>query len=85
MIEKLKKLPISTHSTIHTVSLLAGVFIAVVSSQFPWVPGMVIGMILMLGGLVWHFVFLRCPHCGHHFHIHQAMPKYCPNCGKQVL
>ena len=84
MIKKLKKLPIATHSAIRLICWVSGVFIGLVCSQFEWVPGMVVGLILMLGGIVWHVVFLRCPHCGHLFHFRQAIPIYCPNCGKKL-
>lgn len=85
MLEKLKKLPIATHFRIQIGIMVAGIFIGAVSSQFDFTIGTIIGFVLMIGSFVWHGVFLRCPHCGHHFHFRQAIPKFCPNCGKQVL
>jgi len=83
--EKLKKLPVTTHSAIFYICLLAGIFIGAVSRQFDFGIGMMLGFVLLVAGVVWHIVFLRCPHCGHHFHYRQPIPKFCPNCGKQVL
>ncbi len=85
MIDKLKKLPITTHSVIRLVCWFSGIFIGLVCSQFDWLPGMTVGLVLMLGGFLWHLLFLRCPHCHQTFHVRQPIPKYCPNCGKQVL
>jgi len=84
MIEKLKNLPITTHYSIQIICWIAGIIIGLVGSQFSMV-GSIIGLILMITGFVWHFLFLRCPHCRHSFHVRQPIPKYCPNCGKQVL
>ena len=85
MLKKLKKLPISTHSVIRMVIWFAGIFIGLVCSQFEWLPGAVVGLILMLGGFAWHYLFLRCPHCRQIFNLRYPIPKYCPNCGKQIL
>ena len=85
--KKLKELPLTTHFKIHLVLLISGLFIGLVSSQFTrdGNAGMVIGFVLMLAGLLWRPVFLRCPHCGHHFHVRQAIPKHCPDCGGKIL
>ena len=85
MFEKLKNLPITTHSVIRLVVWFAGIFIGLVCSQFEWLPGSVVGLILMLGGFLWHYLFLRCPHCRHIFNLRSPIPHYCPNCGKQIL
>ena len=85
MLEKLKKLPITTHSVIRMVIWFAGIVIGLVCSQLEWLPGAVVGLILMFGGFAWHYLFLRCPHCHQIFNLRSSIPKYCPNCGKQIL
>ena len=85
MMEKWKKLPVTTPRVIRWILWGVGIFIGLVCSQFDWVPGMVVGLALMLAGFLWHALFLRCPHCHTMFHIRQPIPKYCPNCGKHIL
>lgn len=89
MLEKLKKLPITTRNAIYYIAMFGGCIIGLISGQFSRDgsvnAGMVIGLILIVGAVVWHFLLLRCPHCGHHFHVRQAIPKHCPDCGGKIL
>lgn len=85
--KKLKELPLTTHFKIHLVLLISGLFIGLVSSQFTkdGNAGMVIGFVLMLAGLLWRPVFLRCPHCGGGMPPRGGLPNFCPHCGKKLL
>ena len=86
--EKLKKLPLSTHFAIYAICLAVGVIIVMVSNKFSTDgsvnAAMVFASAVMLAGFVWHSIFLRCPHCDAHFHFKALLPKICPDCGKEV-
>ena len=89
MLEKLKKLPIITRNVIYYITMFGGCIIGLISSQFSQDDsmniGMAVGLLLIVGAVVWHILLLRCPHCDQHFHIRQAIPKHCPNCGSKIL
>lgn len=63
-----------------------GVFIGLVSSQFgvDGNVGMFIGLILIICSFLWHVLFVRCPHCGFHFHVRLPITEHCPNCGEKI-
>lgn len=87
--DKLKNLSLRTHYKIHLGLLLSGLLIGFVFSgihiEHPVMTvGMVIGIVLMLSGLVWKFVFVRCPHCGSGMP-RGGLPNFCPCCGKKLL
>ena len=39
---------------------------------------------LVLGGVIQYAFFGRCPHCGRHLNSRVRLPKYCPECGKEL-
>lgn len=84
--EKLKSLPLTMHWIIHLISFIAGAFVGLVSSQFTVNVniGMIVGFILIILSFVWQMVFLKCPHCGHHFHLRQPVTPHCPICGEKI-
>ena len=59
---KLKQLPLSKHFGIYLGFLAFGVLLAILSTvtNLHWCFA-VISVIL---GFVWHFIFIKCPHCG---------------------
>lgn len=44
---------------------------------------MTAGLLLILAGCVYHHKYFRCPHCGQ-IPNSRGLPKYCPNCGKEL-
>ena len=42
------------------------------------------GLAAVLAGLVQAVFFCRCPHCGAAFNIRAKLPKFCPDCGKEL-
>lgn len=58
------------------------------------IPAVIItGVILFAVSFIQALIFSRCPYCGHSFitlrglidpHIYIEVPKYCPDCGKEV-
>ena len=87
-VKKLKNLPLSTHWKIHLVSMVAGLLIGLVSSQFSQsiagTVGMVAGFILILASFAWQILFVKCPHCGFHFHLKRPLSNHCPDCGEKL-
>lgn len=85
--KKLRDLPLHTHFNIRTGLMIVGLVIALIaraSARFSMNTGMWIGLILMAASILWHILFVRCPHCGSHFSLKRALPKYCPWCGKYI-
>ena len=82
----LRSLPLHTHRGISFFSILGGSILGLVFSQFPSVGnwGMNLCFLALLCGIVWHLVFVRCPHCGHHFNPRASISNFCPDCGKKL-
>ena len=43
-----------------------------------------VGMILSLSCLIPHFLYNKCPHCGHQLRPWTHKNPYCPFCGKRI-
>ena len=87
MLEKLKKLPVHTHFGIRTGLMTAGLLILLLSypsSRDGMNAGAWIGLILTAASILWHILFIRCPHCGSPFRLRGGIPKHCPECGKYI-
>ena len=87
MMKKLREMSLHTHFSIRTVIIVLGVIITLISQasgRKDIHAGMIVGLILMLCGMVWHLLFVRCPHCGSPFRLRGGIPKHCPNCGKYI-
>ena len=86
MLDRIRKLSVRTHEIISSVSCIVGAVVGWVSCQLSDDVTIVSILCLaaMIGGIVWHFVFVRCPHCGHHFNPRAAISNYCPECGKKL-
>lgn len=87
MLKKLRKLPLHTHFGIRNGMLTTCILIFLLSypsSRDGMNAGVWIGLILMAASFLWHFLFVRCPHCGSPFHLRGGIPKHCPECGKYI-
>ena len=87
MLKKLRKMSLHTHFSIRTVIIVLGLIITLISQasgRNDIGAGMWVGLILMISGIIWHILFIRCPHCGNPFHMRGGIPKHCPNCGKYI-
>lgn len=87
MLKKLRQLPLHTHFNIRTGLMIIGLplfFIAWSAGHGNVNAVMWIGLILMIGSLLWHSLFVRCPHCGSPFRLRGGIPKHCPECGKYI-
>ena len=87
MMKKLRELSLQTHFSIRTVIIVLGVIITLIaqaSGRKDVNAGMIVGLILIISGMVWHVLFVRCPHCGSILRLRGGIPKHCPNCGKYI-
>lgn len=41
------------------------------------------GAIVIVGGIVYHLVTVRCPYCGHSLAGYLPLPKVCPACHRE--
>ena len=86
--KKLKTLPLATHLKIFMILTFSGCFIGLVSSQFSSGDlnvGMALGLILLIAGILWHILFMKCPHCGRHLNPRTGLSNFCPDCGEKLL
>ena len=65
------------------ILLLLGAFVMLTSSLFGEVLFWV-GMAITFSSLIPHFLFNKCPHCGHQLNAWTHRNPYCPFCGKRV-
>ncbi len=86
ILKHLRGLPLHTHRAISFLSTLGCSVIGWILTQFSERMNfaLVICFIGLTGGIVWHIVFVRCPHCGHHFNPRASISNFCPECGKKL-
>ena len=41
-----------------------------------------LGLAVIVGGIVYHLMMVRCPHCGHSLAGYSPLPRVCPKCEK---
>ena len=44
----------------------------------------IVGIVVALAGMIQAFIFCKCPHCGARFNLRAKLPKFCPECGKEL-
>lgn len=84
MIKCLRGLSLQTHQAISTIAMLGSGIGGWIFVQFNAFFGVAFCAIALIGGIVWHIAFVRCPHCGHHFNPRSAISNFCPECGKKL-
>ncbi len=42
---------------------------------------LILGIAVFIGGIILHYVIVRCPHCGSH--LGRIQGPRCPNCGRE--
>ena len=86
--ESIKNFSLGTHYLIFLVGTLGGCGICCIGTKISddrmniLIP---IGIILMIIGILWWILFLKCPNCGKHLSPRAGFPKYCPRCGENLL
>ena len=83
-----RPLSIHDHMNIHTVLFWLGVAIVVVGGMLskPLQPHWLlwVGIAVFLAAPVYRLLKIQCPHCGSRMLSCQVLPKYCPDCGKEL-
>ena len=78
--------PFRKHIQIAVVFILSGWAIALLSiwlfQSVSWLC--FIGLTLVIAGILWRLHFVKCPHCADKLLGCRVIPKYCPNCGKEL-
>ena len=59
-----------------------GAVLALVGAMVEVTALIVIGVLLVIAGLIIHFAYYRCPHCGRF--LDRSTGAYCPYCGKKM-
>lgn len=59
-----------------------GAVLALVGAMVEVTALTVIGVLLVIAGLIIHFTYYRCPHCGRF--LDRSTGAYCPYCGKKM-
>ena len=82
----MKKQPLKQHFLTHQVILWGGLILAVVGAlKRPMTAWMLwVGLAVALGGLIYRAIFIKCPYCGDTMAGSRTMPRYCPNCKKEL-
>ena len=62
-------------------ALMFGGFVVVLAGYF-WEPLGIVGLIIMASGLIPHYLWNRCPHCGEQ--LGRTPGDYCQHCGKPL-
>ena len=65
-----------------TVIMLAGALVGCVGAYINLTVTL-IGAAMMVGGLMLHLRWYRCPHCGASLG-RNGIPRFCPNCGETI-
>lgn len=79
-----RKLSPGTNKAIALAAMFGGAVFGLIFSQFSWDFGMIASLFLMISGIVWHILFVKCPHCGHSFGPRESVSNFCPHCGKKL-
>lgn len=46
---------------------------------------LLIDALVIVGGIVYHLIMVRCPYCGHSLAGYRPIPEKCPKCHKQFV
>ena len=66
-----------------------GFIIMIIPALFP-LNGLWTGILMFLGfgvmavSCIYHYKYYKCPHCGGRLNV-RGVPKYCPDCGKELV
>jgi len=76
------KLPPRTSRTISASSSIAGAVIGGIGALANVLAMVIIGVVLLIGGIIFHIITYRCPHCG--CFLDRSRGEYCPHCGEKL-
>ena len=55
---------------------------AMTSQEYKMNLCLVVGFLVIVGGIIYHLVMVRCPYCDHSLAGYRPLPKECPKCHK---
>ena len=64
--------------------LAVGAVLALFASMIEVLWLGIVGIVIVLASMIQAFVFCKCPHCGARFNLRARLPKFCPECGKEL-
>ncbi len=65
------------------IGALLAVAGAVTAQEYRLNLWLLIGLLVIISGIICHFVTVRCPYCGHSLSGYRPFPKECPKCHKK--
>ena len=80
----MKKLTVKQHAAIQTVLYLLGIVLVLSYYAYEATVALWITPVCIVAGIVWRFLFIKCPHCGDKLTGSRRIPQCCPNCGKSL-
>jgi len=84
----MKNLTVKQHANVSGNLTLAGLAIAAIGAYFsnPLEPHFIlwVGIAILVAGMLYRLLFVRCPHCGDRFIGLRTFPEFCPQCGKKM-
>ena len=67
-------------SWLGVIVAVVGYFLSGALKQIlPWV-----GLLMVIGAIVFRFTMVRCPHCGNLLTESKTIPDKCPKCGEEL-
>ena len=75
------------HAAISCLILVTGILLAVIGAmttkEYKINLCLLIGAIVVIGGIVYHLIMMKCPYCGCSLVGYRPIPKECPKCHKK--
>ena len=74
-----------TIETLFLIGFIIMIIPAIISMRALWTGiFMFFGFGVMAAGCIYHYKYYKCPHCGGRLNV-RGVPKYCPDCGKELV
>ena len=75
------------HAFISCLILVTGILVVVIGAmttkEYKINLCLLIGAIVVIGGIVYHLIMMKCPYCGCSLVGYRPIPKECPKCHKK--
>ncbi|MDO5401179.1 MAG: hypothetical protein Q4F17_09410 [Eubacteriales bacterium] len=78
----MKKMPLNQVKWVRAILFAVGLLMLCLGVHLRLLPLTLLGLVPLLGGVLFGFLFYRCPHCGKF--LGRADGGYCPFCGEKL-